>query len=65
MFSNRRFAIFPSILATLAAMKFVPPSMYHTVGGGPKNYHKKLTSRYMPHQGEREMARRRRQMGLA
>lgn len=52
-----------ALAAALARMNPTVP-LHHTIGYQPgrKPVHDRPRSRYMPHQGEREMARRRAQM---
>jgi hypothetical protein len=54
-----------ALSASIAQM--APTSAHHWIGRdtAQKREYAKRTSRYMPHQGEREMARRRKQMGKA
>jgi hypothetical protein len=51
-----------ALAASIARM--APTSAHHWIGRdtAQKREHAKRTSRYMPHQGEQEMARRRAQM---
>lgn len=58
-------AITSALAAALSRMD--PTTTYYTRGPDPlqKPIHDRRTSRYMPHQGERECARRRAQMARA
>lgn len=54
------------LLGALSSLAFQMPYPAHLQGFGPSNQHRGLRrSRYMPHQGERECARRRAKLELA
>lgn len=57
------YSVFSTAVAAMLS-RMAPSSSHHWIGRDPgiKPKHDRRTSRYMPHQGQQEMARRRRQM---